>query len=249
MAPGESFESSSPSSGENFSPWFEDSLDDTEPYENLSGEEIVEQIIAERHRPADPKKVYPEIYGEDYNRDISPKCKTTLESLDKADYFDLIDAYETNYKFGNARLVGYLTKMLGLESRPKIIYKPKGEKDTQTCAYYDPEDNSIVFIYEPGRSKKGNHKDANTTAHEVWHAYQEQCARNGSSDRDYLYDANSRHYVELGKDYSAQLVEREAIWFGNQIEDRIQAAAAEKEDIVTKFRRLKSFDRRHGIKN
>ena len=252
MNSGESFKSSNSSSGEKFSEWFEEPSIAEQPGDDLTAEEIIKQLIAERHRPADPKIVYPEIFDDRYSGDISPECRSALESFDKADFFDLLDAYKVDLRLGNRRLIGFLTKMLGLNKRPNIIYREKtGDLEGEFFIDKKKKDPYIIFYYQPGENEPDYEECVSVIAHEMWHAYQEERRHDGDVRGD-LYDANYRHYIDSDDDekgYFNQLVEQEANWLGYGLRNKMREMTSEKEDIVTKFKRLKSFDKRHGIQS
>ena len=253
MNSGESFRSPTPSNDERISEWFDDEPNnDSRPDENLPAEEIVEQLIAERHRPADPKIVYPEIFDDRYSGDISPQCRSVLESFDKADFFDLLDAYRVDLRFGNRRLIGFLTKMLGLKERPTIIYKEKtGDLEGEFLIGKDKKPY-IFFYYQPENHKPNYEECVTVIAHEMWHAYQEERRHDGDARGD-LYDANYRHYIDSDDDekgYFSQLIEKEANWLGYGLRNKMREATSKEEDFVTKVkRRLNSFEKRHGIQS
>ena len=65
---------------------------------------------------------------------------------------------------------------------------------------------------------------ADTVAHELWHAHQQECALNPKNPRDYQYQYNFDNYIspEYGfEQYQNQLVEAEARSFAAQFRNRI----------------------------
>lgn len=92
--------------------------------------------------------------------------------------------------------------------------------DPQLCGGFDNEKNLIVINLA--------HIDCpqeivNTIAHELWHTYQFEEAKNGTTHKSKLYALNFNNYIAAQTDfceYEGQLLEAEARAFANQISER-----------------------------
>lgn len=118
-----------------------------------------------------------------------------------------------------SRLAEYVKDVIGFKNPPEIEYY--NESDSGDYGGYDPNANKLkvneYMLYE-------NEEAADTIAHELWHAYQYERAKNPSSTKDYLYQYGFENYVSPEDDFSAyqdQLVEAEARAFAQQFKDRL----------------------------
>ncbi|WP_405347604.1 hypothetical protein [Ruminococcus sp.] len=108
---------------------------------------------------------------------------------------------------------------IGLKKPPAIEFY----NNPSECDYggYDSSTNTLsVNEYMLYNSNEA----ADTTAHELWHAHQHECAMDPQSTRDLQYQFNFDNYIppEDGmEDYQAQLIEAEAKAFAEQFKDRL----------------------------
>jgi len=128
------------------------------------------------------------------------------------------------------KLAEYLQDVLGLENPPDIDYY--NTLDDTDFGGYSARDNKLL-INEYNLHM--NDETVDTIAHELWHAYQHQCARSprkgveGSVDWQRQYGLDPKHYVspihdQSGKcinfdEYQSQFVEAEARAFAAHVKD------------------------------
>ena len=118
-------------------------------------------------------------------------------------------------------LAEYVEGILGFEDPPNIVYY-NNPVQGDYGGYY-PSTNTLRvnehMLYE-------NEEAADTIAHELWHAYQHERAKNPSSEKDYLYQYGFENYISPQVDFTAyqdQLIEAEARAFAQQFKDRLRA--------------------------
>ena len=116
-------------------------------------------------------------------------------------------------------LSDYVKDVVGLENPPAIDY------------YYNPvegdyggycDSNNMVIINE--FMLYNNREAVDTVAHELWHAYQHQRARNPRTVKDFQYQFGFDNYIRYEDDpigYNDQMVEAEARAFAQQFKDRL----------------------------
>lgn len=116
-------------------------------------------------------------------------------------------------------LAEYVEEVIGFKDPPKIEYYNNPREGDY--GGYNSRTNTLsineFMLYN-------NSEAADTVAHELWHAYQHECADNPSSARDYQYQYNFENYIrpEMGHEaYENQLIEAEARAFAAQFKGRI----------------------------
>lgn len=116
-------------------------------------------------------------------------------------------------------LAEYVEEVIGFDNPPEIVYYNNPEDGDY--GGYSAETNTLEInehmLYQ-------NEEAADTVAHELWHAYQQQRAENPCSTKDYLYQYGFENYVYPEDDftgYQDQLVEAEARAFAQQFKDRL----------------------------
>ena len=116
-------------------------------------------------------------------------------------------------------LAEYVEDVIGFENPPKIVYY-NNPVDGDYGGYL--ADRNMLEVNE--HMLYENEEAADTIAHELWHAYQHERAKNPTSTKDYLYQYGFDNYVRPEDDFSAyqdQLVEAEARAFAQQFKDRL----------------------------
>lgn len=184
---------------------------------------------------------FPEIYDCPDPREmadaISEKLNLLPDSVMAEIYRRSVGAVQNkeNYRRRDAEICDLLTDILGLKTRPKIIYKD-GKDRACHGGYFD----GTITLYnrfdalklDTEEANEANLKSAATLAHEIWHAYQHQEAKEKKTKRGKLYNVNINYYKDVkkyGKEaYSKQLVELEADVFGKEFSARLATAANKK---------------------
>ena len=213
----------------------------------------------DRNQEASPYRrtsFYKEVFNQKEIGDIAKTCRPFLNEIEfnKPRAWDILEAYEHNYRKGNAVFVDYLSELFGIEP-PEIVYRRARERGL-AGAYY-PDENKIYFYYRTNRDERGRGDDMNTIAHEMWHALQESVSIRKDSQRGELYRYNSNFYINYLDDdegYHDQLMEKEAFYFGDSAERKLKAMflqgqdaktrIARGKDVVTKF--INTTGRRNG---
>jgi len=171
---------------------------------------------------------YDEIYEEIANEaleqgykdiDIEANPEVLEQSLERfeEDTWQTLEIYEQREAINE--LSDYIKDIIGFDNPPTIEYY----HSTHEGEYggYDPATNTLhINEYMLYNSEEA----ADTVAHELWHAHQQECALQPKSARDYQYQYNFDNYIspEYGfEQYQNQLVEAEARSFAAQFRDRI----------------------------
>jgi len=118
-------------------------------------------------------------------------------------------------------LSDWLLTKLELTDAPQVEFY-NGGSDNGEYGYYSSDDNKLFINSEMLGS---NSEAADTVAHELWHAYQHQCAENPGRAKDYQYQYGFEHYIFSDVDfegYQDQLVEAEARAFAEQLKRRLK---------------------------
>ena len=196
------------------------------------------QEVTESIEPLDPSEIdYTPVYEglDEYDLDgidIAQDAERLDQSLEsfQQEAWSALDM--TGQKDSVENLADYVSDTVGLNSRPTIDYY--STEDATDYGYYTSADN-VLHINEYNLHDAD--ETADTVAHELWHAYQHQCAENprpgvaGAIDWQRQYGLNPQNYIspqhdEFGRcinfeDYQDQLVEAEARAFASQIKDRL----------------------------
>lgn len=145
------------------------------------------------------------------------RLEYSLEQFDENAWENLsIDEKRTSINV----LGDYIKDIIDFEKPPVIEYY-NNEREGEFGGY-DPTRNTLLI----NEYMLDNSEEAvDTIAHELWHAYQQECALNPKSARDYQYQYNFDNYIspECGfEEYQNQLVEAEARSFASQFRERIR---------------------------
>ena len=116
-------------------------------------------------------------------------------------------------------LAQYIIDITKLEHPPKIEYYNNPQEGDY--GGFSEKDNTLYInehmLYQ-------NNEAADTIAHELWHAFQHQRAKNPRTKLDVMYAENFDDYTRPKDDmvgYQSQLVESEARAFAQQIKERL----------------------------
>lgn len=170
------------------------------------------------------EEIYEEIESEALElgyKDIDIEANTEVleQSLERfeEDTWERLEIYEQREAINE--LSDYIKDIIGFENAPAIEYYNSAREGEY--GGYDPTTNTLRI----NENMLYNSREAaDTVAHELWHAHQQECALQPKSPRDYQYQYNFENYInpEDGfEQYQNQLVEAEARSFAAQFRDRI----------------------------
>ncbi len=156
-----------------------------------------------------------DIYTPDDAR-VRQTCEPYLDVIRQLDLAEILSAYEWNKMEGDECFSQRLVEVLGIKNPPCLSYAVKKPDRTTRGKYFSK--SNTVRIYTSNTPDHISQR-IGTLAHEMWHAYQKMQAsyRNG---RNRLYKYNYDHYIDSDEDYikyCAQLIEREAFYFGGSV--------------------------------
>jgi len=121
-----------------------------------------------------------------------------------------------------AELFWYVIDITGIRNPPKTVYYDEPpNRNSISCGTYSCDDNAVrinEWLFD-------NRPDLvfDTVVHELWHAYQHQCAEDPRCPRGELYRDGFENYREpkYGHEaYENQMVEAEARAFAERFKDR-----------------------------
>lgn len=190
-----------------------------ELYEN--GQEISTELL---ENDINYEEIYEEIENEALELgykdiDIEANAEVLEQSLEsfEEDTWEHLEIYEQREAINE--LSDYIKDIIGFENPPAIEYYNSAREGEY--GGYDPTTNTLRI----NENMLYNSREAaDTVAHELWHAHQQECALNPENPRDYQYQYNFENYInpEDGfEQYQNQLVEAEARSFAAQFRDRI----------------------------
>jgi Zn-dependent peptidase ImmA (M78 family) len=122
-------------------------------------------------------------------------------------------------------LADYVAADTGNKNPPEIVFR--GDMNDGEYGSYSPSTNTI----EINENMLGDSAEAvDTVAHEMWHAYQQQCALDPTSERGCEYQEGFDNYISPEYDfegYQNQMVEAEAREFAQGFRDRLAGTKGE----------------------
>jgi hypothetical protein len=142
-----------------------------------------------------------------------------LENFHEESWLDM-DAEDRKEAIGS--LADYVKDTIGSENPPQIEYFNEGANGSYGA--YNPSSN-ILYINE---GMLDDPREAvGTIAHELWHTYQNECAKDPHSEKDFRYQIGLSPdvYISANDDfdgYRTQLVEAEAFAFEEQIKNELE---------------------------
>ena len=171
---------------------------------------------------------YDEIYEEIENEalalgykdiDIEANTEVLEQSLERfeEDTWEHLEIYEQREAINE--LSDYIKDIIGFENPPAIEYYNSAREGE-----YGGYDSATNTLQINENMLYNSREAADTIAHELWHAHQQECALQPTNPRDYQYQYNFENYInpEDGfEQYQNQLVEAEARSFAAQFRDRI----------------------------
>lgn len=120
-------------------------------------------------------------------------------------------------------LANYVAADTGNENPPEIVFRD--DMPDGSYGRYNPETNTM----EINQNMLGDSAEAaDTIAHEMWHAHQQQAARDPSNPRAAEYQEGFDSYISPEYDfegYENQMVEAEARDYAQGFKDRLKGVA------------------------
>ena len=153
--------------------------------------------------------------GIDYQQNVE-RLDASLDNFQQANWESLNIDEQKDAMNG---LAEYVEDIIDFDNPPEIVYynnPVEGDYGGYSSGTNTLEVNEYMLY--------NNEEAADTIAHELWHAYQHQCALNPKGAKDYQYQYGFENYIRPEDDFSAyqeQLVESEARAFAQQFKDRL----------------------------
>ena len=205
----------------------DDVISETEETEIQEGWNENEQEISTElsENAVDYEEIYEQIENEALElgyKDIDIEANTEVleQSLERfeEDTWDHLEIYEQREAVNE--LSDYIKDIIGFENPPAVEYYNSAREGEY--GGYDSATNTLLI----NENMLYNSREAaDTVAHELWHAHQQECALQPKNPRDYQYQYNFDNYInpEDGfEQYQNQLVEAEARSFAAQFKDCIR---------------------------
>jgi len=161
-----------------------------------------------------------EMSKEDEGVDLNDKSTEQLDSiLDNFQQDNWSDLSLAEQKASILDLADYVAADTGNENPPEIVFRD----DMPDGSYggYNPNSNTIEINVN---MLDDSMEAADTIAHEMWHAYQEQAAGDPNNPRAQEYRDGFDNYITPSDDFEAyenQMVEAEARDYAQQFKDKI----------------------------
>ena len=154
--------------------------------------------------------------GEDLNDAGAERPDSLLENF-RDDKWDGLSPEEQKQSMTD--LAGYVADETENKNPPEIVFR--GDMNDGEYGGYNPESNTLE-INET--MLDDSLEAADTVAHEMWHAYQQQCALDSTSEKGREYQEGFDNYISPEYDfegYQNQMVEAEAREFAQGFKDRL----------------------------
>jgi hypothetical protein len=162
-------------------------------------------------------------YGEDLNKYSKDTGSEQIDSvLDNFQEDKWNDLSLEEQKQSMTDLAGYVASDTGNENPPEIIFR--NDMNDGEYGGYNPETNTLE-INENMLADSA--EAADTVAHEMWHAYQQQCALDPASGKGRKYQEGFDNYISPEYDfegYENQMIEAEAREYAQGFKDRLTGA-------------------------
>jgi len=158
--------------------------------------------------------------GEDLNDSGGDQIDSVLDNFQEENWSDL--SLEEQ-KQSMTDLADYVAADTGNENPPEIIFR--GDMNDGEYGGYNPETNTLEINEN---MLADSVEAADTVAHEMWHAHQQQCALDPASEKGREYQEGFDNYISPEYDfegYQNQMVEAEAREYAQGLKDRLTGAA------------------------
>jgi len=157
--------------------------------------------------------------GIDLNDSDGDRLDSVLDSFKEDNWSDL--SLEEQ-KQSITDLASYVAADTGNENPPEIIFRD--DMNDGEYGGYNPGTNKLeINVNMIGDSAEA----ADTIAHEMWHAHQQQCALDPTSEKGREYQEGFDNYISPEYDfegYQNQMVEAEAREYAQGFKDRLAGA-------------------------
>jgi len=154
--------------------------------------------------------------GEDLNDSGTERMDAALENFQEDKWSDL--SLE-DQKQSMTDLADYVADSTGNKNPPEIVFRD--DMNDGEYGGYNPGANTL----EINENMLGDSTEAaDTVAHEMWHAHQQQCAMDPTSEKGREYQEGFDNYISPEYDfegYQNQMVEAEAREFAQGFKDRL----------------------------
>lgn len=156
--------------------------------------------------------------GQDLNEAGNEQLDSVLDSFQEDKWSDL--SLEEQ-KQSMTDLANYVAADTGNKNPPEIVFR--GDMNDGEYGGYNPETN-LLEINE--NMLDDSAEAADTVAHEMWHAYQQQCVLDPTSEKGRDYQEGFDNYISPEYDfegYQNQMVEAEAREYAQGFKDRLSS--------------------------
>ena len=213
-------------------------------YENASKDYSYEEDCLESKDITNPLVVDTDTDLNEYNSSfINNDIRNSLDSSESEDLnkyakdtdSDQLDSVLDNFKEDNwsdlsqeeqkqsmTDLAGYVAADTGNINPPEIVFRD--DMNDGEYGGYNPETNKLeVNVNMLNDSAEA----ADTIAHEMWHAHQQQCALDPTNEKGREYQEGFDNYISPEYDfegYENQMVEAEAREYAQGFKDRLTGA-------------------------
>jgi hypothetical protein len=154
--------------------------------------------------------------GEDLNDFSSENLDSLLDSFQEDKWSDL--SLEER-KGSMIDLADWVASDTGNKNPPEIVFRD--DMNDGVYGGYNPDTNTLEINEN---MLDDSAEAADTIAHEMWHAYQQQCALDPESERGREYREGFENYISPEYDfegYQNQMVEAEAREYAGHFKDRL----------------------------
>ena len=156
--------------------------------------------------------------GEDLNDDGAEQLDSLLDSFREDRWSDLSPEEQQQ---SMSDLADYVAADTGNENPPEIVFRD--DMNDGEYGGYNPGSNTIEINVN---MLDDSVEAADTISHEMWHAYQQQCADDPSNPRAEEYQEGFDNYISPEFDfegYENQMVEAEARDYAQGFKDRLSS--------------------------
>jgi hypothetical protein len=157
--------------------------------------------------------------GVDLNDGGSERLDSALDNFREENWSDL--SLEEQ-KQSMTDLAGCVADDTGNENPPEVVFRD--DMNDGEYGGYNPDTNTLEINEN---MLDDSAEAADTVAHEMWHAHQQQCAKDPASERGREYQEGFDNYISPEYDYEGyqnQMVEAEAREYAQGFKDRLSQA-------------------------
>jgi hypothetical protein len=164
----------------------------------------------------------------DYGGDLAKDDGVNLNDAGAEQLDSLLDNFQGDkwsdlsleeQKQSMTSLADYVADTTGNKNPPEIVFRD--DMNDGEYGGYNPGANTLEINEN---MLDDSAEAADTVAHEMWHAYQQQCASDPSSEKGREYQEGFDNYISPEYDYEGyqnQMVEAEAKIFAQGFKDRL----------------------------